>query len=78
MRASAAAVYLLVVTLFGLALGPYAIGRASVAFASLRIAILAALPLFLVSLLLALLASRHIGADEASLRDRARAAGEPT
>lgn len=78
MRASAAAVYLLVVTLFGLALGPYAIGRTSLAFASLRIAILAALPLFLVSLLLALLASRHVGADEASLRDRARAAGEPT
>ena len=43
MRATASAAYLLVVTFIGLALGPYTIGRLSVALGDLRTAILLAL-----------------------------------
>jgi len=76
MRGSASAGYLLVVTFVGLAMGPYTIGTLSVLFGSLETALLASLLAGAVSFTLLLLASRHIARDEATLLDRARAAGE--
>jgi MFS family permease len=76
MRASASAAYLLVVTFVGLAMGPYAVGRISVALGSLRAAILCALCANALALICAGLALRRIGADVATRLDRARAAGE--
>jgi len=76
MRAIAAAAYLLVVTFIGLALGPYTIGRLSVAFGSLRGAMLCALVANGLAVLCLFLASRHLVRDEATKIERARAAGE--
>jgi hypothetical protein len=76
MRGSASAAYLLVVTFVGLALGPYTVGRLSVALGDLRIALLCALGAGLVGAGLLLIASRHIARDEATRFERARAAGE--
>ena len=76
MRGSASAAYLLVVTFVGLALGPYTVGRLSVALGDLRIALLCALGAGLVGAGLLLLASRHIARDEATRFERAQAAGE--
>jgi MFS family permease len=76
MRASASAAYLLVVTFIGLALGPYSVGRISLAVGSLRAAILCALCANALALLCAGLALRHVAADAASRLDRARKAGE--
>jgi len=76
MRATASAAYLLVITFIGLALGPYVIGRLSVAFASLRLAMIAGLSANLLACGLLLAATRHLARDEASKLERARAAGE--
>jgi hypothetical protein len=76
MRASAAAAYLLCLTLGGLALGPYLIGRLSVAFGDLRRAILCALAANLLAVLFGFKAAQHIGRDELRMRERAIAAGE--
>jgi MFS family permease len=76
MRGSASAAYLLVVTFVGLALGPYTVGRLSVALGDLRIALLCALGAGLVGAAILLLASRHIARDEATRFERAQAAGE--
>jgi MFS family permease len=76
MRASASAAYLLVITFIGLAMGPYTVGRVSLALGSLRAAILCALCANALALLCAWLASRHVAADTASRLDRAREAGE--
>ncbi|HYB12682.1 MAG TPA: MFS transporter [Myxococcota bacterium] len=76
MRASASAAYLLVITFVGLAMGPYAVGRMSLALGSLRAAILWALCANALSLLSTGLALRRITEDTASRIDRARAAGE--
>ena len=70
-RAIAAAAYLLVVTFIGLALGPYTIGRVSVAFGSLPTAMLLSLAVNPVAALLLLLAARRLPADEARARARA-------
>ncbi|HJQ84156.1 MAG TPA: MFS transporter [Candidatus Binatia bacterium] len=75
MRAIASAAYLLVLTFIGLALGPYVVGRLSVAY-GLRNAMLIGLSANVVALLLAALASRHLARDEATRLERARAAGE--
>lgn len=64
-------------TLIGLAMGPYAIGRVSVALGDLRSAILWALLVNAIAFGFAILAARYIKHDEASLHQRARAAGEP-
>ena len=64
LRAVASAVYLLIITFIGLALGPYAIGRMSVAFGSLRPALLCGLAANLVAALILLLAMRHLERDE--------------
>jgi hypothetical protein len=76
MRASASAAYLLVVTFVGLALGPYTIGRLSVALGDLRSAMLLALAANVVAALLLWRAARRLEGDRATLLARARAAGE--
>ena len=68
LRGSASAAYLLVITFIGLALGPYTIGRLSVALGSLRDAMLWALLAGPLGALLLWLASRHVAADEARAR----------
>jgi hypothetical protein len=78
MRASASSACLLVVTFVGLAMGPYAIGRTSVALGGdLRSAILWALCANVLAVACALAASRSLARDEATRLARARAAGEP-
>ncbi len=76
LRAVASAGFLLTVTLLGLALGPYVIGRLSVATGDLRLAL--SLGLFANGLGAACLwlAARSLPAAEASRLERARAAGE--
>ncbi|MGH7804177.1 MAG: spinster family MFS transporter [Candidatus Binatia bacterium] len=77
MRATASAAYLLLVTLIGLALGPYTIGLLSTWFGDLRQALFAGLVAGLGAAAFAALAAREIGRDQATLLERARAAGEP-
>jgi MFS family permease len=77
MRATASAAFLLIVTLVGLALGPYLIGLASSLLADLRLALLCVPLAGVVAAAAAVVAGRHIAADEATLLSRARAAGEP-
>jgi MFS family permease len=77
MRGSASAAYLLVVTFVGLALGPYTVGRLSVALGDLRTAMLCALGAGAAGAGFLLLAARHIARDEATRLARAVAAGEP-
>jgi fucose permease len=76
MRAVASAAYLLVVTFIGLALGPYMVGKLSVAFGSLQTGMTIGLAANLCALVCLLLASRHLESDESTLRRRAAAAGE--
>jgi MFS family permease len=86
MRAIASAFYILVITFIGLALGPYAIGRLSVALEAgggteageaLRLAMLFSLGVNALAFVLLALACRHLPREEASRLERARAAGEP-
>ena len=77
MRGTASAAYLLVVTFIGLALGPYVVGRVSVATGSLRTALLLCLLADLAAAMLLLRAARHVARDEGSGFARAHAAGEP-
>jgi len=78
MRAIASAAYLLVITFVGLAMGPYTIGRLSVALGGdLRSAILWSLAVNGLAVICALQASRSLARDEASRMERARAVGEP-
>jgi hypothetical protein len=77
MRAVATAAYTLFLTFFGLALGPFAVGRLSDALGSLPAAMRTALLANLVAAAFLSLALRHLERDERSLRARARAAGEP-
>ena len=76
MRAIASAAFLLVVTLLGLALGPYTIGRLSVAFSDLRLALACSLIANVVALLLFVLAARRLPRDLETRVARAAAAGE--
>ena len=77
MRARASAVFLLFVTLLGLALGPFIIGRLSDLLGDLRLALLFGLLASLSAAVLFYAASLTVGADESSRTERARAAGEP-
>jgi len=77
MRATASATYILVITFVGLALGPYAIGRISVATGDLPLAMMLAFIANGAALAFLLLAMRSLPADEDSRLERARAAGEP-
>ena len=73
-RSMASAAYLLVVTFVGLALGPYTIGRLSVALGSLRWAMLIAASANLGAAVFLFLAARTLPADEAAVRlSRAKA-----
>jgi MFS family permease len=77
MRGVASAAFLLVVTLLGLALGPYTIGRLSVAFAGdLRLALACSLAANAAALALFVLAARTLPRDLETRAARAMAAGE--
>jgi MFS family permease len=76
MRSIASAAFLLVVTLLGLALGPYTIGRLSVAFGDLRLALAWSLVANVVALVLFVLAARTLPRDQETRVARAVAAGE--
>jgi MFS family permease len=76
MRAVASAAYILVLTFIGLALGPYTIGRVSVAVDDLRTAMLLALLSNVIAALFLLAACRRLAHDEDTRVERARAAGE--
>ena len=77
MRGTAAAVYLLLATFVGLAIGPYAIGRLSQATGDLGLAIQFGLVWDGAALVCLAGAARHLASDEAGMLARARAAGEP-
>jgi MFS family permease len=72
MRSMASAAYLLVVTFIGLALGPYSIGRLSVALGDLRLAMLIAVAANAIAVVCLLIAARHLPGDEEALRRRAQ------
>ena len=76
MRSLASAAFLLVVTLIGLCLGPYSVGRLSVATGDLRVALSLGLVGYLVGAIFLLRAARTLAHDEATRVERARAAGE--
>jgi MFS family permease len=76
MRAVASAFYILFITFIGLALGPYTIGRISVWTGDLASAMRLALGMSAFACTFLLLAMRHLARDEATLRERAKMAGE--
>jgi MFS family permease len=74
MRARASAVFLLFVTIVGLALGPYVVGRLSDRWGSLRLAFMAATAANLVAFALFVMASRTVAREEETRLVRAKAA----
>ena len=76
MRGTASAVYILTVTLFGLALGPFTVGLVSDLTGDLRNGMMVALWMNLGAACLIGLASRYLHDDQKSLVERARSAGE--
>jgi MFS family permease len=74
MRARASAVFLLFVTLVGLALGPYVVGRLSDLWGNLRLAFMTATLANVVAFVLFLMATRTIAKDEETRQARADAA----
>jgi MFS family permease len=84
MRATAGAWFLLMNTIIGLALGPYAMGRLSDMFitggADSGLALTQAIAwgqcMFIVTTILLVMAMRYLPADEASRLNRAKALGE--
>jgi MFS family permease len=76
MRGQASAAFLLVNALIGFALGPYVMGRLSVALGDLRIGVSLGLAGYAIGALLLVRAMRTFAADESSRHERARAAGE--
>lgn len=76
MRGAATAIFFLGVNIIGLGLGPYMVGLVSDAKGDLRLAMLSALIVLPVAIILFALAGRRLPAAEASVVDRARAAGE--
>lgn len=74
MRARASAVFLLFVTLIGLALGPYAVGRLSDLWGDLRLALMAASIANGIAFIFFVLATKTIEADEATKLERVRTA----
>jgi MFS family permease len=77
MRAVASAFYLLVITFVGLALGPYGVGELSDSLGDLGAALRWSLAANAVAVLLLCRCVRTLRGDESTLRERARAAGEP-
>ena len=76
MRGSATAVYILSITLLGLALGPFTVGFVSDATGDLRQGLAVALLMNLAATAFIGFAAYFIEADEGTLLERARAAGE--
>jgi MFS family permease len=76
MRGTAGAIFLLALSLIGLALGPYSIGKVAGVTGSLRIGIMSLLAVMPVGLLLLWVASRGIKLAEDSRGARARDAGD--
>ena len=74
MRARASAVFLLFVTIIGLALGPYVVGRLSDLWGDLRLAFMAATLSNVVAFALFVMATRTIARDEETRLTRATAA----
>lgn len=74
MRARASAVFLLFVTIIGLALGPYVVGRLSDLWGSLRFAFMSATVSNVIAFALFAAAARTIAKDEATREERAAAA----
>ena len=77
MRGRAAAVYILTVTLLGLALGPFTVGFVSDLSGELRNGLMVALGGNLGAAFVVGLAAYYLADDERNLIARARAAGEP-
>ena len=77
MRATASAAYILTVTFVGLALGPYLVGRISDLAGDLRWGLASTLVANVLAVVFLAISATFIRRDEASLRERARAAGEP-
>jgi MFS family permease len=76
MRGTAGAIFILSVSILGLALGPYSIGKVAALTGSLRTGMTSLLGMMPVALLLLWVAGRGIEAAERSRSARARAAGE--
>ena len=76
MRGTAGAIFLLAVSMLGLALGPYSVGKVAALTGSLRTGMLSLLVVMPAAVLLLWLASRHIRTAEESRNAWARAAGE--
>jgi len=77
MRGVATATFFLATTLVGLSLGPYMAGQVSAVTGNLSTGVLSVLAVAPISALLLILAYRELPRAEATLLDRARAAGEP-
>lgn len=77
MRGTATATFFIATTLIGLAIGPFAAGYISTHTGSLSLGMLSLLAVVPVAAILLLLASRSVPRAEATLLERARAAGEP-
>ncbi|MDB5688676.1 MAG: transporter [Sphingomonas bacterium] len=77
MRGTATALQFLATNLIGLGLGPYLVGLISDITGDLRTAMLSVLLLTPIVLLLLQYAARHLQTAEATLADRALAAGDP-
>ncbi|WP_293881412.1 MFS transporter [Sphingomonas sp.] len=77
MRGTATATFFIGTTMIGLALGPYMAGFVSTVTGSLRTGILSLLVAVPLAALFLILAWRSVPAAEASVIERARAAGEP-
>ena len=76
MRGTAGAVFLLAVSILGLALGPYSIGKVAALTGSLRTGLMSVLCMMPLAILVLWCASRRIGAAEEARSARAQAAGE--
>ncbi len=77
MRGTAAAIFILALSILGLGLGPYCTGKVAAITGSLRLGMLSAIAVTPLALLLLWRAGREIGVAEDTREERARAAGEP-
>ena len=77
MRGVASAFYLLVLTLLGVALGPYLVGQLSDVLGVLPLAMESVLLSNVMAVAVLGFAARHLANDEDLLIDRARQVGEP-
>ena len=75
MRGTATAAFFLATTLIGLAIGPYMVGQISDLTGSMRIGVLSLIAVAPISLVLLIYAYRSLPQAEATIAERARAAG---